>query len=403
MKRKFKVITDKKDLEEIFSLKEEDITLTLICEYFGEFNGKSRFQPYDVIEVPPNTYHKNKNKFTTTIGIWIFNIFFIDNDYFDIFGYINKTFTADAYSDFMSEITFRYLEDQIDRETYITTTNKIQKCMPYVDILSPHMTDDFFKAVEKIKIRKEQLLKQHAKELDKEGNNLVVDNIEKELLAYAKELLKDDPSFDTYLSGARSSLKNDFKNMYIMRGASKDPDPTKGYNVMTGSFIDGIKEDEYTYLAKTLTGGPYARGNKTRIGGYWEKLFLAAFQHIILDPKDSDCKTNRTLTRTITKQNKMLYMYSYMVEPSGKLTELTYDVMNKLIGKTIKIRFSSLCASKTGICNKCAGNLFYRIGIENIGTVTPIIPTKIKLISMKAFHDSTLKYTEIDPMKTFLG
>ena len=242
-----------------------------------------------------------------------------------------------------------------------------------------------------------------AKELDKEGNNLVVDNIEKELLAYAKELLKDDPSFDTYLSGARSSLKNDFKNMYIMRGASKDPDPTKGYNVMTGSFIDGIKEDEYTYLAKTLTGGPYARGKKTAIGGYWEKLFLAAFQHITLDPKDSDCKTNRTLTRTITKQNKMLYMYSYMVEPSGKLTELTYDVMNKLIGKTIKIRFSSLCASKTGICNKCAGNLFYRIGIENIGTVTPIIPTKIKLISMKAFHDSTLKYTEIDPMKTFLG
>ena len=92
-----------------------------------------------------------------------------------------------------------------------------------------------------------------------------------------------------------------------------------------------------------------------------------------------------------------------MVEPSGKLTELTYDVMNKLIGKTIKIRFSSLCASKTGICNKCAGNLFYRIGIENIGTTTPVIPTKIKLISMKAFHDSTLKYTEIDPMKTFLG
>jgi hypothetical protein len=93
-------------------------------------------------------------------------------------------------------------------------------------------------------------------------------------------------------------------------------------------------------------------------------------------------------------------MYSYIVEGS-RLVELTSKNMEKYRGKKVKMRFSSLCESKDGICSKCAGNLFYRIGIINVGVATPIIPSKLKNLSMKSFHDSTVKTVEMDPMRAF--
>ena len=79
--RKAKVIKDPKDIEYISNLKEEDITLSFIMEMFGEFNGKRRFNPYDEIEIPAGKYgidkYKNKQPIYTTVGLYVFNKFFI--------------------------------------------------------------------------------------------------------------------------------------------------------------------------------------------------------------------------------------------------------------------------------------------------------------------------------------
>ena len=94
-------------------------------------------------------------------------------------------------------------------------------------------------------------------------------------------------------------------------------------------------------------------------------------------------------------------MYSYVMNDDGSLTEITSKNRDKFVGKTVKLRFSSMCEAKDGICNKCAGNLFYRLGIRNIGASTPQIPSKLKVLSMKLFHDDQLNFTEMDPMKAF--
>jgi hypothetical protein len=60
-----------------------------------------------------------------------------------------------------------------------------------------------------------------------------------------------------------------------------------------------------------------------------------------------------------------------------------------------------MCEAKDGICSKCAGNSFYRQGISNIGIRTAEIPSKIKNIFMKSFHDSQVRLFEMDPMKAF--
>lgn len=94
-------------------------------------------------------------------------------------------------------------------------------------------------------------------------------------------------------------------------------------------------------------------------------------------------------------------MYSYIVEGS-KLIELTSENRNKYLNKEVKFRFSALCEAKDGyFCNKCVGNLFYRLGISNVGNVTPQIPSKIKNLLMKKFHDSVINFSEMDIEKAF--
>ena len=76
------------------------------------------------------------------------------------------------------------------------------------------------------------------------------------------------------MSGAGSDWKNNFKNMYVMRGAIANPDPNakRQFDVATSNFIDGISADEYSLIANSLVNGSYSRSKKTEIGGYWEKV-----------------------------------------------------------------------------------------------------------------------------------
>lgn len=132
-----------------------------------------------------------------------------------------------------------------------------------------------------------------------------------------------------------------------------------------------------------------------------EKLFMSAFQHIKLLEPGSDCGTKRYIEMTVTDKNIDGIMYSYVIS-GNKLVEITSENRDQFIGKKVKLRFSSMCEAKDGICNACAGNLFYRLGIMNVGAATPQIPSKLKLLSMKLFHDDQLNFTEMDPMKVFL-
>ena len=196
------------------------------------------------------------------------------------------------------------------------------------------------------------------------------------------------------------SFDNNYKNMYVMKGATKDPDPNKGYNIATSNYMEGIKKEDYSVYANSLTEGPYSRAVKTKDGGYWEKLFKSAFQHIVLDKEGSDCGTDKYITVNLTDDNIDDYMYSYIIEGKN-LIELNSKNRNKYVNKTVKFRFASMCKSKTGICNKCAGNLFYKLGIKNIGMATPTLASTLKNMSMSAFHDSTIKFHEIDVSEAF--
>lgn len=400
VKRVMKHITDPKEVEYLLNLTNKDCQkLSVSMELFGKFNGKTKYHTYDYITVPKGTYHNNKNDFTTTIGAWLFNKACIDaNGLFDELKYYNCEITKKVIGSIKTKLSYAIIEGRVSVPQYKKYIDSCQKFMPCSSVICPTTSEDMLLISKKIEPKKKELLKKYEKEI-KAGDALTMSKIEKELLDYCEEILKDDPAMDNIKSGAGADWANNFKNMYVIKGAQKDPDPTKGYNLITSCYAEGVSKEDYAKMANSLAAGPYARAKNTASGGYDEKLFLSAYQHLMLDEPGTDCGTKRTITITLDNTNLSLMMYSYIVEGS-KLVRLDSTNMENYRGKTVKMRFSALCENKK-FCNKCAGDLYYLLGVKNVGTATPQLASCVKNINMKSFHDSTDKYLTMDAMTAF--
>lgn len=274
-----KQITSKEDIEYIRNIKEEDITTSFIMELFGNFNGKCRFQPFDTIIIPPDSFgppgKRNKKPCYTTVGIYVYNKFFFENDLFDVIGYVNENIDKKKFNKINEKLSYALIEDKITLDQMKLYLKKTQKIMPYCNIISPGYTEKMLTSTQVINKKKAELMKKYGEELEK-GNAEACSRMEKELLDFASEYLKDDPSMDMFLSGARGSYDNNFKNMFIMKGATKNPDPNakQQYNIITSNYIDGVSKEEYSKLCNSLAAGPYSRSRKTSFGETFQ-LFAA--------------------------------------------------------------------------------------------------------------------------------
>ena len=404
-----KTITDQAIIDSVVSIAPEDITSSYVQELFGEFDGKIKCNPYDLITVPKGGYGipgskrgVNTKPFTTTIGKLIFNKIYIQQNpsIYEQIGWVDNVVGKKSFGKLYKKLGYLLLEDKITKEDFKRFIMSTQFTMSFIQFLSPSFTDNMLLCSKKINAKKAQLLKENKAALDA-GDLVVQDRIQKELMEYAREIMENDPSMDTFNSGAGGSFENNFKNMFIMKGTVRDPDPTKGYNFITSNYIDGVAETEYAALANSLAEGPYFRSKKTETGGYWEKLLLYATQHLRLLEPGSDCGTKRYIEEYVTENNVEELMYNYIIE-GGKLVELTSENKDKYIGKKVKMRYSSLCEAKDGICNKCGGNLWYRLGISNVGIITPQLASKLKNIAMKSFHDSQVVLADMNVEESFM-
>ena len=399
--RKAKHITNPKDIEYILSLDSEAAgSKSVIMDLFADFGNGPRFNTYDIITIPKGSYgktKKNKNDFITTVGLYIFNKGCIE-DMSDVLGYINEPITSDKYDDINKIVSYAKLEDKITIDQLRDFIMQSQIYMSCASAICPSHTMALILATNQIEKKKSQLIKDKYKDAIKNKDIKAVGNMESELLSFSKDYLKDDPSVDMYNSGARSSWGNNFKNMYISKGAIRLSDGS--YDVITSSYISGLDKEDIVKSNDAAVGGPYSRAVKTKEGGYTEKQILYGLQHVKILPKGTDCKTDRTVTVTLNNKNIDGWMYSF-VKQGNDLIEITSDTRDKFIGKTVKIRYSALCESKHGICEKCAGTLFNRLGINNAGLASDVLGSRLKNVSMKSFHDSTLSFAELDIDEVF--
>ena len=248
-----------------------DVSRTFLMKLFGSFDGDSMIHQYDTFTVPAKAFSfkndkgkmvSNKEPFITTVGIWIFNIFLLrDFDFsYVLGGYVNENIDKKKFGKINQTLVYGLLEDKISVENYKTFLDYTQFLMPYETILSPNHTEKMLACTKEVNKLKNKLIKENQEAIDK-GDAAVAKMIEDKLIAFALEYLKDDPAIDVYLSGAGGTIPNNFKNMYLMKGAIRNPDPDapQEFNISTSSFLDGISADEYSLLANSLAGGPYSR------------------------------------------------------------------------------------------------------------------------------------------------
>lgn len=392
-----------KDLAQfVLHIEEKDVSSSLIYNLFGDFGDGPICHPWDIIYVPVGVYgpdekHKNKNVFSTTIGLYIYNRWYFEKELHHVIGYVNKTIKKGLFGDMNQQLSYALLEDDITVEQLKRFLEKTQKIMPFETILAYNYDAELMNITEKLNKVSKKLFAENKEALDN-GDIAVSERIINEILDYAKTLLKDAPSIDIYDAGTGASWSN-FKSFFIANGMTFDPSIGE-FKMNHSNYMDGISAEDYATDAGSMTEGVYFRNKKTEFGGYASKLLTSGYQHIKIGPKGSDCHTDRYVTASLTKDNINSWMYSYIIE-GNKLVELNSKNKDKYIGKTVKFRFSSMCKSKDYICNACAGNLFNKLNIENVGMAESQVAERLKNAMLKLFHNSEVKTSELDINKAF--
>lgn len=392
-----KLIDNEEELKYILSIKEDDVTLDLLRDLFANRkDSNAKYNPNDFFKLPINTLY-NKSSITTTMGRYITNTLILTEKLGPLLNYINKPFNEGTVKKIEGKLADYLLDDIITVEDFSTYIDKIQWLgFSITDFINPPLTTDLLTAPKNVKDKKKELLSDPKlqKELD-EGSLVAISELENELLDMSKKELSDLPDMDIYESGSRGSFGNNYKMTAISRGPIKSmADPSK-VNISTASLEEGTPSDEQYMYADIMATASYMRSIDTQKGGYEGKKLSASLQSAVLDKENSDCGTDLAISIGINEDNKDLFINRYIKE-GNNLILLTNDNISKYINKIVKLRSPMYCKTEK-ICNKCAGELYYKLGIENLGLVSNALAGVLINLSMKSFHDTSVSMMEIDP------
>jgi len=384
------------DLKTLLAIKPEDIDMVMLKLMFADTEKKKKqFEFTDVMIMPAGTMGV-KQATTTTVGRYICNLFIFDKVR-GILGYINKPFDKKTTRGFVKKLTTALLEEKVTMEDYKDFLDRLNWfSFGTVTFSSPPFNADEVICPPKTAKLRDQLFTKFSKEIAN-GDIHVVSDIEKQLIASAKEELKGTAIADYFNSGARGTFENNYKTMVLMRGLVKDPNHPGKFFASTDNLVDGNSSGNHHILANILLAAAGGRAIETRQSGYLSKQLTAAFQGVTLDVADSDCATTRSMEVTITEENGNDYLFRYVKEGS-KLVLLSTDNIASYYGKKVKMRSPYFCREGK-YCSRCYGSLPYVLGIDRIGLTFNAVGENLKNLSLKGFHDTTIKTNKLDIMK----
>lgn len=391
----------KEEKEYLLSLKPKDITKTLLNSLFTDTYDvkagkikKSKFNTYDEFTLNAGEYF-NKEKIVTNCGLFIFNKFTIEPRLSHELGYCNTPLDKKGVGAITAKLDAALLEDRIATEDYIDFINRETWLAFTMNTeLSTSLTIKSMEVLPAVEKEKSKLLKENKKAMD-QGDIPTAIKIEKRLLEVAKDELKSDPSIELYESGARGAFDVAYKTGQIMQGPVYNASTGK-FEVVTTPLSRGIRQTDVATLGNSVVGGSYSKAIAPGECGYMTKKLIAAYQSVQLDKAGSDCGTKGYMDIVLTKDNYDFYTYNFIIEGS-KLVRLDPSLKDKYVGKRVKLRVPDYCIGKKKICNKCAGDKYYLLGMTAIGLTVPRISNSMLQARMKVFHDPTVKTHEMSP------
>jgi len=395
-KRKPRPKLTEKQIEHILSVTNEGITKQWLKDTFA-ITEKGQMVPWegefelDTTKLTGMMPKMPSAKFMTTAGRFIINKFLFANaDYTKICTYCNEPMNSKMVSKIQNVFLKSMLEQEIKPADYINFLNKL--CwIAFSSVnfcLSGLNTGLFVESPELIKTRS-KLFKENKEKL--ENLDLVAcKTVDETCNKIVMEENKDNKAIDFINAG---DAKKFVGVTTVMRGLV--PDSTGyGLRFVGSSLQGGIQRDEIAAYADTGILGAKSRGLDTRNSGYLTKKFNSAFSHIVLDEPGSDCKTKYKIKVLIDDKAETDYYLRYAYY-GGKEYILTRENIAKLKGKEVLMRSPIYCLGDK-LCNKCAGELYYRMDNRFMGLAAARIGNNLLNASLKSFHDSTVKISEID-------
>ena len=266
---------------ELLKLKPSDFTYERLIDMFADLKEpnsfkvkKAKFLPNDKMTLKSNEYFQN-GSIETTVGRFVYNKIMVEGLGFQrINGYINDEITDGYNNKIESAISGCLLRDVItvkQMNRYVDTRDWFT--LQLHTAITSSFTPKTIKIPPKVEALKKQLLKQYKTELEN-GDEKVSEMIEKKLIEAIKEEYKDDVGLDLYISGARGSVKNNLKNITLMKGAVKN-DITGKYDIITNSLMDGLAKKDIPSSANSILAGAYPNIWDSYIVIYTQTLLIA--------------------------------------------------------------------------------------------------------------------------------
>lgn len=355
---------------------------------------KSLHNTWDRMTVPANYFYDGHDKIDTTVGRFFANKFVLEGSgTIAQIGYINDVLNKDSLSDLDNAIGNLYMENNINKNNFNSYLDHRDTMGYWLNGMLAHtISQRMLKPLPEIEKKKAELCKKYEKELAS-GDLDVMTQISDELVAYAKEILKDDPGMDLYTSGDLD-FGNNYRNNAILKGAVQNQ-ITGEFDFISSSFMGGIEIKDVPAHANSILAAQYPASIATKDAGYMGKKLLALLQMMEVDEPGTDCGTKNLIPIKVTKRNKKDLVYTY-IEDGGQLQMLTSDNVGSYVGKTVKMRSPMSCKNDK-ICSKCAGELFYLLSATHAGLFSIQISHAALNLGLKAKHNSSIELYTLDP------
>ena len=394
----FKKLSDN-ETKILLSFKSNGITRSNLINWFadtvdnsGGINNtkkiKSKYNTFDRMTIPADYFYKGQKEINTTIGRFVANKFILEQSgVIALTGFIDSELGKKGLGKLDDKIGHLYMIDEIDRSQYNKYTDA-RDCLGYWlnGMLAHSISERMLKPLPEVNKRKEELFKKYEKEIN-DGNIDVMTKISNELIAYAKEILKDDPGMDLYNSGDLD-FGNNYRNNAILRGAVMNK-LTDKYDFVGTSLMDGIEIKDIPIHANSILSSQFPASIATAGSGYKGKQLAALLQMTSIDEDGTDCGTTNLIPINITDFNVDKMLYTYIDDGGGQLTLLDESNINSYIGKRVRMRSPMSCKNNK-ICSKCAGKLFYHLGIKHVGLFALQIAHSGLNLALKAKHNSVV-------------
>lgn len=395
---------DKKKL--LLNLKKEEMTVELITSLFSNTTKMTEDKSFVVKPPEIDTQWKmnlaageytNKEAVQTTAGIFLFNKLIVEGDLEKVIpnGYYNEVLNKKKFSAFLNYIAAAIMNGSISIKPTVYEFLRDYEfwALKLVTIFSPSYTSALVTPSKKLTDAKQKMLGD-----SKNASTAEMVEMRDKLLDVARDTIKGDPGKTLFDSGSRGSFENDFGNMFVAVGPVENP-VTGEFDFMKSNYISGISKEDLVAAGNIIVNAEYPKAIGTAKGGYQTKQFNAVFQTVTLGPKDSDCGSKGALTITLTKDNLSKYVDQYIALPNGKTVLITDNLDVKYMNHPIKVRSPMYCLhldEGDAICNKCAGERFYKLGVSSMGLTASDLSAQMMNASLKLRHSLQVEMNKIN-------